>query len=138
MKKAGFYVMVIVNTAVIRSKVNRFFFHFVSFSFTVRISRFYIVQLTKNMMCRVYCTCTCLIQFFLFYVYYLFADNGFYTQNGSSTANTKMNKEQPSTMNMSSHEKYEAKKSIAILIGIFLLSLSAMFYVYLKFPELEE
>lgn len=39
---------------------------------------------------------------------------------------------------MSSHEKYEAKKSIVILIGIFLVSLIAMFYVYLNFPKLEE
>lgn len=38
---------------------------------------------------------------------------------------------------MSNGEKYEAKKSIVILIAIFLISLIAMFYVYLMFPELE-
>lgn len=39
---------------------------------------------------------------------------------------------------MSNREKYEAKKSIVILIGIFVLSLMGLFYVYLMFPELEE
>lgn len=39
---------------------------------------------------------------------------------------------------MSSQERYEAKKSIVILVGIFLVSLIGMFYVYLTFPELEE
>lgn len=71
----------------------------------------------------------------------MFADNGIYTHNGD-TANTNMEKEQPSTyeksVTMSNHERYEAKKSIVILIGIFLISLSAMFYVYLNFPELQE
>lgn len=64
-----------------------------------------------------------------------------YTHN-DDTANTNTKKEQPSayekSVTMSNHEKYEAKKSIVILIGIFLISLSAMFYVYVNFPELEE
>lgn len=41
------------------------------------------------------------------------------------------------TVTMSSREKYEAKKSIVILIAIFSISLIAMFYVYLMFPELD-
>lgn len=49
---------------------------------------------------------------------------------------SKMDKEQPSAM--TSSEKYDAKKSILILAGIFLTSLVAMFYLYLMFPELEE
>lgn len=39
---------------------------------------------------------------------------------------------------MPANDKYEAKKSIFILIGIFSVSLIAMFYVYLMFPKLEE
>lgn len=43
-----------------------------------------------------------------------------------------------SSTTMSTNDKYEAKKSIFILIGIFSVSLIAMFYVYLMFPKLEE
>lgn len=39
---------------------------------------------------------------------------------------------------MSSMDKYQAKKSIFILIGIFSVSLIAMFYVYMMFPKLDE
>lgn len=42
------------------------------------------------------------------------------------------------TESMSNNDKYEAKKSIFILIGIFSISLIAMFYVYLMFPKLDE
>lgn len=70
-------------------------------------------------------------------------DSGIDSSSYNSSINTKSSdKERPSTldrtMTMSSNEKYEAKKSIFILIGIFSISLSAMFYVYLMFPELEE
>lgn len=41
-------------------------------------------------------------------------------------------------MAMSSTDKYEAKKSIFILIAIFSISMCAMFYVYMMFPDLEE
>lgn len=64
--------------------------------------------------------------------------------NIPSSSVIRGNKERPlvetsstTTVIMSSGEKYEAKKSIVILIAIFLISLIAMFYVYLKFPELE-
>jgi len=39
---------------------------------------------------------------------------------------------------MSQNEKHEAKKSVLILIAIFLTSLIAMFYLYLMFPRLDE
>lgn len=63
------------------------------------------------------------------------------SSNYSSTTNIMgKNTEQPSTPNrtMSNMEKYEAKKSIFILIGIFSVSLAAMFYVYMMFPKLDE
>lgn len=44
---------------------------------------------------------------------------------------------QNETKSMSNREVYEAKKSIVILIAIFLISLVGVFYVYMKFPELE-
>ena len=60
----------------------------------------------------------------------------------NSTATNLMGKntESPSTLNrtMSNADKYEAKKSIFILIGIFSISLAAMFYVYMMFPKLDE
>lgn len=68
-------------------------------------------------------------------------DNG--SGNGSATNGTTKEK-RPSDMQgsnateLSSHDKYEAKKSILILIGIFSISLTVMFYVYLMFPTLEE
>lgn len=68
--------------------------------------------------------------------------NGNCSMKTATAATHTNNKEQPSTeaqtMAMSSKEKYEAKKSIIILIGIFSISLCAMFYVYLSFPELDE
>lgn len=64
--------------------------------------------------------------------------------NVSSSSANMQNGERPSaatssptTVTMSNGEKYEAKKSIVILIAIFLISLIAMFYVYMMFPELE-
>ena len=78
---------------------------------------------------------------------WLFAFNSFadrqYLQNGDTSSK---NAEEPSEhkkssqpkAEMSDTEKYDAKKSIVILIAIFLTSIAAMFYVYLSFPELEE
>lgn len=68
-----------------------------------------------------------------------------HAKDGTSSSGANIpNGERPSvetssstTVTMSSREKYEAKKSIVILIAIFLISLIAMFYVYLSFPELE-
>lgn len=63
------------------------------------------------------------------------------SRNYSTTPTTNStDKERPSTPNqmMSNPEKFEAKKSIFILIGIFSISLAAMFYVYMMFPKLEE
>lgn len=60
------------------------------------------------------------------------------TQNG---IHSKVDNEQPSSKQptkMSRNEKHEAKKSILILIAIFLTSLIAMFYLYLMFPQLDE
>lgn len=70
-------------------------------------------------------------------------DSGIDSSSYSSSINTKTtDKEGPltpdRTMAMSGKEKYEAKKSIFILIGIFSVSLAAMFYVYMMFPQLEE
>lgn len=39
---------------------------------------------------------------------------------------------------MSTDDKFKTRKSILILISIFVISLMAMFYVYLMFPELDE
>lgn len=61
--------------------------------------------------------------------------------NSSNIINAKCTDAKPSNgdaRSMSSNDKYEAKKSIFILIGIFSVSLIAMFYVYLMFPKLEE
>lgn len=83
----------------------------------------------------------------------LFADNKNYyvtesvdsngiEQRDSTSTNANKHNNQPSTLKrpctMSNREKYETKKSILILTGIFVISLSALFYVYLMFPELEE
>lgn len=70
-----------------------------------------------------------------------FADK--YAKDSISSSSAKpQNREQTSSdasssSTMSKGEKYEAKKSIVILIAIFVISLIAMFYVYLMFPELE-
>lgn len=39
---------------------------------------------------------------------------------------------------MSNREKFEAKKSIIILVGIFSISLAVMLNVYMMFPKLDE
>lgn len=70
-------------------------------------------------------------------------DSGIDSSSYNSSISTKTNdKERPSAENskmaMSSTDKYEAKKSIFILIAIFSISLCAMFYVYMMFPDLEE
>lgn len=74
---------------------------------------------------------------------YVFPDKYVKDNVSSSSANIQ-NRERPSattssptTVTMSNGEKYEAKKSIVILIAIFLISIIAMFYVYMMFPELE-
>lgn len=58
----------------------------------------------------------------------------------SNNLHTNNEQQKPSAQSpaMSGAEKYEAKKSIFILIGIFSVSLAAMFYVYMMFPQLEE
>lgn len=72
-----------------------------------------------------------------------FSISGKYTKDSSgeplNREHVSANGSSPSltTVTMSRHEKYEAKKSIVILIAIFVISLIAMFYVYLMFPELE-
>lgn len=70
------------------------------------------------------------------------ADSNGIEQQDSTSTNANKHNNQPSTLKrphtMSDHEKYETKKSILVLIGIFSISLSALFYVYLMFPELEE
>lgn len=60
--------------------------------------------------------------------------------NSTTTNLMGKNTGSPSTPNrtMSNADKYEAKKSIFILIGIFSVSLAAMFYVYMMFPKLDE
>ena len=68
----------------------------------------------------------------------IFTDKSKY-ENGSISSQSNM--KQPSndkSVSMSNNEKYEAKKSIVILVAIFLISLTAMFYVYFNFPNLEE
>lgn len=66
-------------------------------------------------------------------------DNNGNHQNGVHTSTGKGRPlNQHHTSIIKSHEKNEAKKSILILIGIFSISLTVMFYVYLMFPELEE
>lgn len=70
-------------------------------------------------------------------------DSGIDSSSYNSSINTKTtDKERPSTLDrtmaMSTGEKYEAKKSIFILLGIFAVSLVAMSYVYMMFPELDE
>lgn len=56
--------------------------------------------------------------------------------NGSTDQTNCNHKKQSPTM--SNNDKFETKKSILILISIFTISLMAMFYVYLMFPELDE
>lgn len=56
--------------------------------------------------------------------------------NGTTDHTNTNHKDQPPTM--SKNDKYETKKSLLILICIFSISLLAMFYVYLMFPELDE
>lgn len=58
-------------------------------------------------------------------------------QNGAH-ANTDKELTSKEQATMSTSEKYEAKKSILILFGIFLTSVIAMSYIYLMFPELDE
>lgn len=58
--------------------------------------------------------------------------------NGNGPGNTEKQPSIHANGSMSSNDKYEAKKSIFILIGIFSISLCAMFYVYLMFPKLDE
>lgn len=58
--------------------------------------------------------------------------------NGNGTDNKEKQPLIQNNRSMSSNDKYEAKKSIFILIGIFSVSLCAMFYVYLMFPKLNE
>ncbi|XP_055299750.1 transmembrane protein 41B [Sitodiplosis mosellana] len=67
-------------------------------------------------------------------------ENSNSSYNNSTTNLMGKSTESPSTPNrtMSNAEKYEAKKSIFILIGIFSISLAAMFYVYMMFPKLDE
>lgn len=69
-------------------------------------------------------------------------DNSGINGNHKNSVQTSTGTERPSnqgdTSTMTNYEKNEAKKSILILIGIFLISLTVMFYVYLMFPKLEE
>lgn len=70
-------------------------------------------------------------------------DSGIDSSSYNSSISTKStDKERPSTLDrtmpMSTDEKHEAKKSLLILVGIFSVSLVAMFYVYMMFPKLDE
>lgn len=56
--------------------------------------------------------------------------------NGNTDHTLHSHKEESPTM--SNNDKFETKKSFLILISIFSISLVAMFYVYLMFPELDE
>lgn len=58
--------------------------------------------------------------------------NGLTAQTNTNHEHTKQ------SAIMSNNDKFETKKSILILISIFSISLLAMFYVYLMFPELDE
>lgn len=65
-------------------------------------------------------------------------DSSSYNSSIMNAKCTDNNLATKSSNSMSNNDKYEAKKSIFILIGIFSVSLIAMFYVYLMFPKLEE
>lgn len=71
--------------------------------------------------------------FFSIFPFFSCADKTHDNRNGTTDHKNTNHKD-----TMSNNDKFETKKSILILICIFSISLLAMFYVYLKFPELDE
>lgn len=65
-------------------------------------------------------------------------DNKHDKLNGKHDQKTTNHDHQKHSPDMSSNDKSKTRNSILILISIFVISLVAMFYVYLMFPELDE
>lgn len=66
------------------------------------------------------------------------ADNKHDGLNGKHDQTITNHEHQTHSADMSSDDKSKTSKPILILISIFVISLMAMFYVYLMFPELDE